>query len=67
MTRMKTTDVDNPKTLANSQEPWRSLLLDKEVLVKSIHPHVLTRFKTGDEEIAKPKSEGDANDNNSSS
>ena len=37
-----------------------SLLLDKDVLVKSVHPFVLTRFKSGEEGAApKPKSEGD--------
>ena len=30
-------------------EAWRSLLLGKEVLVKSIHPHVLVQFTTGSE------------------
>ena len=36
-----------------------SLLLDKDVLVKSVHPYVLTRFKSGEDGAApKPKSEG---------
>ena len=59
---MKTTDVEAKQNNNNAAEPWRSLLLDKEVLVKSIHPHVLIRFKTGEEQTPKPKSEGDAAD-----
>ncbi len=57
MTRMKTVDADSAKNKANTDQPWRALLLDKEVLVKSVHPHVLIRFKTGEEETPRPKSE----------
>ena len=37
-------------TTTGGNEPWRSLLLGAEVLVKSVHPHNLKKFKSkGDE------------------
>ena len=30
-----------------NDEPWRNLLLNKDVLVRSVHACVLTKFKSG--------------------
>ena len=38
----------NPSDVPKSDEMWRKAVLFEEVLVKSVHPHILKRFKSND-------------------
>ena len=48
--RTITTDISTPKDPreVNKQESWRKNVLAEEVLVKSMHPHVLKKFKSNE-------------------
>ena len=51
------------KSTQGGSEPWRSLLLGEDVLVRNVHPHVLKKFKDATDEIPASarvhKSQGD--------
>ena len=48
-TKLVTKMGEEKNAAMKGNEAWRHLLLGKEVMVKSIHPHVIVQFTTGQE------------------
>ena len=48
------------KVIAKPGEEWKTIKLDKEILVKNMHPCVLVKFRNADDvPVEKPKVEKD--------